>query len=176
MKNSEEIKKNKASALLKVAELICNNGIEIPEVIEEIKLMMPVKKQIDLAVKLNGGTIIRLPYTEDNCRLNVVGVFPFKTNNHYLKLRQDEYIHANKYAKEDLPNGEFMQKLSSVRKSVNCVLRKLNKPEIDGFYHVDEFAAPAMARMIADLTDKHPFEMRPISLNTPAKALYWAEI
>lgn len=162
----------KEEAIQEIVRMMCENGVSIPEVMLGLEVM-PAKDLFDLAVPDGHNGLVRLPFAIGK-EQKPLGIFPFKDSDCYIETKE-AYQRNDQCDTNRLPEIAFMQRISTVRKALNCALAQLNAPMIEGIYHarpVEGFAIP----MIVEMTKDVAYDARDVAPKSPALVRYVGQL
>ena len=94
----------------------------------------PPEVQFDLAIEQD-GKIKRVSFSEENQKLKVVGIYPFKNDDRYLELHEHGPLKLNKRDRKFIPTTEDFRRFNSIFNELNKALKKLNGHTLNGEYH-----------------------------------------
>ena len=116
-----------------LAQVVCRHGMWAGDFIEELK-KIPIEEQLDYAV-LKNGKVIRVQATDENARLNVIGVFPSKLDGRYLELRETDLVIMTKKAQDEVPSSNDFELFLSILEPLNKAITKAGGIPLEGKYH-----------------------------------------
>lgn len=128
----------KEKFLQEIVQIMREHNLTIEDVVIFAKEELPPKQlsdifePIDLLCRVNGFSK-RLPFGEGKGQ-KVDGLFPFKDDNHFLTLWEEEFF--RKFADEErLPTIDFCERLLPLLPKINEAFGFLGKPILKGCYY-----------------------------------------
>lgn len=130
----------KKEQILQIVQIMRQFEISIDEIETEYNALPSAPKYetlyaFDLLMK-NEQRTLRVPFRKINefKGFDIVGIFPFKERNFYLKLEERKETKRDYVYEPALPSLNDFQDIFLIRHSLNKALRLLQKPVMDGYY------------------------------------------
>lgn len=119
--------------------------------------------KFDLLMR-NELNTLRVPFRkrDEFKELEVVGIFPFKEKNFYLKLEELSETKRSYAYEYKLPSVKEFESLFEIRNSLNKALILLNKPILNGYYFAKSnlkfSSAPNIIVAFDDVSETMPYD------------------
>ena len=130
----------KEKALQEIVQIMQEHNLTIEDVVTFARTNIPSKNPIDILSKASFDVLIdshgiqkRVPF-KGRTGETILGLFPFKDDNHFLTLWEEEFF--RKFADEErLPTIDFCERLLPLLPKINEAFGFLGKPILKGCYY-----------------------------------------
>lgn len=139
----------KEKFLQEIVQIMQEHNLTLEDVIAFARTNIPPQNPTDMLLKASFDVLIdsdgiqkRVPF-KGRTGETILGLFPFKDDNHYLTLREDEILRP--FADEDgLPTIDFCERLLPLLPKINEAFGFLGKPILKGCYYARANRADGM--------------------------------
>lgn len=130
----------KEKALQEIVQIMQEHNLTLDEVTAFARINLPPQNPMDILSKASFDVLIdsdgiqkRVPF-KGRTGETILGLFPFKDDNHYLGFWEDEF--SRQFANEKrLPTIDFCERILPLLPKINEAFGFLGKPILKGCYY-----------------------------------------
>lgn len=130
----------KEKALQEIVQIMQEHNLTLDDIAAFVGADIPEQSLSTMLSKVSCDVLIdsdgiqkRVPF-EERTGKTILGLFPFKDDNHYLTLWEDESF--RKFVDEErLPTIDFCERILPLLPKINRALDILGKPRLQGEYY-----------------------------------------